>query len=39
MNAHGKNEYVKVSELLESVKVYKKIALHCLEHGNGVDSK
>jgi acetylornithine deacetylase/succinyl-diaminopimelate desuccinylase-like protein len=32
MNAHGKNERVEVSELLESVKAYKQITLHCLQH-------
>lgn len=30
LNAHGENEHIKVSELLESVEAYKKIALHCL---------
>ncbi|KAF8855630.1 putative peptidase [Acephala macrosclerotiorum] len=31
LNAHGKNEHIKVSELLESAQAYKKIVLHCLK--------
>ncbi|TVY81204.1 Peptidase M20 domain-containing protein [Lachnellula suecica] len=31
LNAHGENEHIKVSELLESIEAYKKIILHCLE--------
>ncbi len=31
LNAHGKNEHVKVSEMVESIDAYKRIALHCLE--------
>ncbi|CZR56839.1 probable peptidase [Phialocephala subalpina] len=31
LNAHGKNEHIKVSELLESVQAYKRLVLHCLK--------